>query len=101
MAALGLDAPRVAQGLDALFDTFDPDGSGSIDYNELHKVLDPNPHPHPHPDPHPHPGPGPGPSASPSPNPNQALKRREALDPSLRPGSMGCIELKVRTEQVV
>ena len=37
MVALGIDVPR--KGVDALFDTFDPDGGGSIDYNELHKAL--------------------------------------------------------------
>ena len=58
MMALGLDLPRM--GVDALFDTFDPDGGGSIDYNELY----------------------------------HALKRRVALDPSLRAGSLGSIELK-------
>ena len=58
MVALGIDVPR--KGVDVLFDTFDPDGGGSIDYNELY----------------------------------HALKRRVALDPSLRAGSLGSIELK-------
>ena len=34
---LGLDAP--AAEVDALFDTWDPDGSGSIDFKELQKIL--------------------------------------------------------------
>ena len=62
MVALGVDVPR--KDVDALFDAFDPDGGGSIDYSEL----------------------------------NKALKRREALDPSLRAGSMGMIELKAQTK---
>ena len=33
MTALGLSAPR--KDVDGLFDTFDPDGGGSIDYKEL------------------------------------------------------------------
>ena len=62
MAALGLKVGR--KDADALFDTFDPDGGGSIDYKELQK----------------------------------ALKRRVALDPSLRAGSMGTIELKAQNK---
>eukprot|EP00964_Phaeocystis_antarctica_P155487 scaffold124713_cov36-Phaeocystis_antarctica.AAC.1 len=37
MVALGLKVPK--KDADALFDTFDPDGGGSIDYNELNKAL--------------------------------------------------------------
>ena len=37
MPLLGLDVPRVA--VDALFDQFDPDGSGNIDFKELQKML--------------------------------------------------------------
>ena len=37
MAALGLKVGR--KDADALFDTFDPDGGGSIDYKELQKAL--------------------------------------------------------------
>ena len=37
---MGLDAERVSkEEVDALFDSFDPDGSGSINYNELNKAL--------------------------------------------------------------
>jgi hypothetical protein len=62
MKMLGLSVPR--HDVDALFDTFDPDGGGSIDYGEL----------------------------------NKALKRRVALDPPLRAGSMGTIELKAKNK---
>ena len=37
MSALGLNVPR--KDADGLFDTFDPDGGGSIDYKELQKAL--------------------------------------------------------------
>ena len=37
VAALGFDAPQAA--VDALFDSFDRDGGGSIEYKELHRVL--------------------------------------------------------------
>ena len=37
MPALGIEAPDAA--VDALFDSFDPDGGGSIEYNELNKAL--------------------------------------------------------------
>ena len=37
MPMLGLDVPRVA--VDALFDSFDKDGGGSIDYKEMSKML--------------------------------------------------------------
>ena len=37
MKALGLDVPR--KEVDGLFDTFDPDGGGSIEYGELNKAL--------------------------------------------------------------
>ena len=35
--ALGIEAPDAA--VDALFDSFDPDGSGSIEYAEFNKLL--------------------------------------------------------------
>ena len=57
---MGLDAETVSKkDIDALFDTFDPDRSGSVDYHEL----------------------------------NKALRRRVELDPSLRAGAAGAIEL--------
>ena len=37
IGALGYDVPRTVA--DALFDRFDTDGSGTIDYRELHAVL--------------------------------------------------------------
>ena len=37
MPALGLDVPRA--DIDFLFDSFDGDGSGEIDYHELNKAL--------------------------------------------------------------
>jgi len=37
MAALGVDASR--SEADELFDEFDIDGGGSIEYNELNKLL--------------------------------------------------------------
>ena len=37
MPMLGLDVPRTV--LDELFDSWDPDGSGSIDQRELNKML--------------------------------------------------------------
>ena len=37
MAALGVDAPRAE--VDRLFDSFDPDGSGCVEYNEMNAAL--------------------------------------------------------------
>ena len=37
MPLLGLKAPK--EHLDALFDSFDPDGSGIIDYDEFRKIF--------------------------------------------------------------
>ena len=37
MPKLGLKAPR--KEIDALFDEFDPDGSGEIEYKEFNKLL--------------------------------------------------------------
>eukprot|EP00966_Prymnesium_polylepis_P135405 3130038-Prymnesium_polylepis.1 len=37
MPMLGLDAPKIA--VDGLFDSFDPDGSGTIDMKELQRML--------------------------------------------------------------
>ena len=37
MPILGLEAPK--KEIDALFDQFDPDGGGSITYDELKKAL--------------------------------------------------------------
>ena len=41
MPKLGFDVPT--KDIDALFDSFDPDGSGSIDFTELKKMLRPPP----------------------------------------------------------
>ena len=41
MPKLGFDVP--AKDVDVLFDSFDPDGSGSIDFTELKKMLRPPP----------------------------------------------------------
>ena len=37
MERMGLDVPR--KDVDALFDSWDPDGSGTLDFKELQKVL--------------------------------------------------------------
>ena len=37
MPRLGIEAPR--KDIELLFDSFDPDGGGSIEYNELNKAL--------------------------------------------------------------
>ena len=39
MSALGLNVPR--KDADGLFDTFDPDGGGSIDYNPTPNLRPP------------------------------------------------------------
>ena len=49
MPKLGLKAPR--KEIDALFDEFDPDGSGEVDFRGLNKALRrgagaPSPRPH-------------------------------------------------------
>ena len=41
MTRMGLDLP--AKDVDALFDTWDPSGSGSMDLKELQKALRPKP----------------------------------------------------------
>ena len=42
IATLGLDASK--EELDALFDRLDLDGSGTIEYSELKKALEPSSH---------------------------------------------------------
>lgn len=43
MPLLGFDLP--VQAIDALFDEYDPDGSGVMDFKELQKMLRPAPKP--------------------------------------------------------
>ena len=59
MKALGYEGPP--EDVDAVFDSMDPDGSGSLEYKEL----------------------------------NSLLRRSVELDPSLKPGAAGEIELSV------
>ena len=39
LSVLGFQTPNGRADVDALFDTFDPDGSGAIEYNELRRLL--------------------------------------------------------------
>ena len=79
MRMLGLGVAK--DEADALYDTFDPDGGGSIDYSELNKALKRRAPMH-------------GCKAPDPPRRQKALTRSVAPDPSLQQhGSMGKLDL--------